>query len=402
VNIGGKRVIFSEACSGLLAAFLLSGLSFVCAQIPQADAQPVAPTSKQQLNDKLDQVRAERLAVEKALLEAEKSKKSTEQQLKRLKTLQKLQTQEKALTEKRLETLEKYLKELQARKDDVNRRIEKARFELRQKFSKLIHPILSENESLLHGGEGVGEAKIRENVISSVSVAQLKDLEGMLADLQDAEDIESRIEQEKQQISSLMQDISEQESLIKFHQKIRKDLNDGSVEEHLKQLDEYRKLKVSEVEIEKMISGFQDRQKLEHEEDKKRNAPVISFHPKSLPWPLKGKVVDTYGQHQDAASGIAIFKKGIEILTISDNASVSAVLDGKVQYAGEIPGKGKVLIVEHPHSIYTIYGGLKDLSKRVGQLVKARESIGTMASEQPLYFEIRARNVAIDPIKWLQ
>jgi septal ring factor EnvC (AmiA/AmiB activator) len=243
---------------------------------------------------------------------------------------------------------------------------------------------------------------MRENVISSVSVAQLKDLEGMLADLQDAEDIESRIEQEKQQISSLMQDISEQESLIKFHQQIRKDLNDGSVEEHMKQLDEYRKLKVSEVEIEKMISGFQDRQKLEHEEDKKRNAPVISFHPKSLPWPLKGKVVDTYGQHLDAASGINIFKKGIEILTISDNASVSAVLDGKVQYAGEIPGKGKVLILEHLHSIYTIYGGLKELSKAAGQLVKARESIGTVASEQPLYFEIRARNVAIDPIKWLQ
>jgi len=367
-----------------------------------AQADPAQAPSRTQLNDKLDQVRSQRLAVEKALLNAEKSKKSTEAQLTRLKTLQKLQVQEKALTEQRLETLEKYLKELQVRKEDVNRRIDKARVELKQKFGKLVHPLLAQNEALLRGEEGEGESKLRENIISSVALAQLKDLEAMYADLQDAEDIESRIEQEKQQISSLMQDISEQESLIKFHQKIRTDLTEDTHEEHLKQLEEYRKLKVSEVEIEKMISGFQDRQKLEHEEDKKRNMPFISFRPKSLPWPLQGKVVDTYGQHKDPSSGLNIFKKGIEILTMSDDASVVAVLDRKVQYAGEIPGKGKVLIVEHPHSIYSIYGGLKTLSRKAGDEVKSSETIGHMESEKPLYFEIRARNVAIDPVKWLQ
>jgi septal ring factor EnvC (AmiA/AmiB activator) len=357
-------------------------------------AHAQTPTAtRSQLNEKLDQVRTERLAVEKALIDAEKSKKSTEAQLKRLKTLQKLQTQEKALTEQRLETLEKYLKELQVRKDDVNRRIDKARVELKQKFSKL---------ALLRGEQGEGERKLRENIISSVALAQLKDLEAMYADLQDAEDIESRIEQEKQQIASLMQDISEQESLIKFHQQIRQDLTQDTHEEHLKQLEEYRKLKVSEVEIEKMISEFQDRQKHEHEEDKKRNMPFISFRPKSLPWPMKGKVVATYGQYKDPSSGLNIFKKGIEILTMSDDAAVVAVLDGKVQYAGEIPGKGKVLIVEHPHSIYSIYGGLKSLMKAAGDEVKANETMGRMESEKPLYFEIRARNVAIDPVKWLQ
>ena len=361
-----------------------------------------AKPSRVELTQKLDQVRGERINLEKALLEAEKTKKSTEQQLKRLKALQKLQTEEKSLTVQRLETLEKYLKELQARKDDVNHRIEKARTELRQKFSKLIHPVIAQNEALLRGEEGEGERKLRENVISSVAFAQMKDLEAMLADLQDAEDIESRIEQEKQQISSLMQDISEQESLIKFHQQIRQDLTADTHAEHLNQLEEYQRLKVSEVEIEKMISEFQNRQKLEHEEDKKRNAPFISFRPKSLPWPLKGKVVDTYGQHLDPSSGLAIFKKGIEILTMSEDAPVIAVLDGKIQYSGEIPGKGLVLIVEHPHSIYSIYGGLKDLAHKSGDEVKSGETIGHVASEKPLYFEIRSRNVAIDPVKWLQ
>lgn len=354
------------------------------------------------LNVKLDQVRMQRLAVEKALLDAEKSKKTTEEQLKRLKTLQKLQTQEKSLTEQRLQTLEKYLKDLQSRKDEVSKRIDTAQLSVRAKFSKLIHPLLSQNEQLLRGDGGEGEQKFKEKMISSIALSELKELEGLYADLLDAEDIESRIEQEKQQISSLMQDISEQESLIQFHKKIREELTDAKHEEHLRQLDEYRKLKVSEVEIEKMVSEFQGRQKLEHEQDQKKRIPFIAFKPKSLPWPLKGKVVQAYGQHQDPATGLNIFKKGIEILTMSDNAAVISVLDGKVQYSGEIPGKGKVLIVEHPHSIYSIYGGLKTVERNAGETVQASDRLGSMESEKPFYFEIRVRNVAIDPIKWLQ
>jgi septal ring factor EnvC (AmiA/AmiB activator) len=73
-----------------------------------------------------------------------------------------------------------------------------------------------------------------------------------------------------------------------------------------------------------------------------------------------------------------------------------------VQYSGEIPGKGKVIIIEHPHSIYTIYGGLKELLRSSGDLVRASEKVGYVESERPLYFEIRARNVAIDPAKWLE
>ena len=354
------------------------------------------------LNEKLEQVRTQRLSIEKALIDAEKTKKSTEAQLVKLKSLQKLQHQEKELTERRLAELEKYLQELQSRKVEVQKKVEQTRGALRVKFSKLVHPLLAQHDQLLHGDQGEGEKKLREKIISSVALSELKELEVLHADLQDVDDIETRIEQEKQQISSLMQDISEQESLIQFHKKIREDLSKEKHAEHLNQLEEYRKLKVSEVEIEKMIQQFQDRRKLEKEEDQKKTVPLMSLRPKSLPWPLKGKLVGTYGQHKDEQSGLNIFKKGIEILTVADQAPVTSVLDGRVQYAGEIPGKGKVLIVEHARSIYTIYGGLKVLDKSIGDEVKASEKLGSLESQSPLYFEIRARNVAIDPVKWLQ
>jgi murein DD-endopeptidase MepM/ murein hydrolase activator NlpD len=331
-----------------------------------------------QLSEKLEIVRTQRLNIEKALVDAEKTKKSTEAQLKRLKSLQKLQHQEKELTEKRLAELEKYLVELTTRKDEVQKKIEAIQGRLRIKFSKLVHPLLYEQDRFLRGDEGEGERAVRDRVISSVTLLELKELESLHADLLDADEISARIEEEKQQISSLMQDISEQESLIAFHKKLREDITKDKHEEHLRQLDEYRKLKTSEVE------------------------PQVAFRAKSLPWPLKGKLVGTYGQHKDEKTGLNIFKKGIDILTMVDDAPVTAVMDGKIQFAGDIPGKGKVVIVEHPGSLFTIYAGLRDLTKQTGTDVKASEKLGTLETQTPLYFEIRARNVAIDPVKWLQ
>ncbi len=362
----------------------------------------LAQSSPSGLNQKLEQVKTQKLAIEKALIDAEKTKKNTEAQLKRLKSLQKLQAQEKELTSQRLANLEKYLNELKSRRDEVQRRIEQTQGQLRMKFSKLIHPMLTQHDRLMRGDEGAGEARVREGIFSSVVLSELKELESMNADLQDVDELQGRIEQEKQQISSLLQDISEQESLISFHQKIRSELTNAKHEEHLKQLDEYRKIKVAEEEIEKRIMQFQGREKLEQQQDEKKRMVQVRMRPKSLPWPMRGKVVSTYGQQKDEKSGLNIFKKGIEIQTLQGTTNIQSVSDGTVQYSGEVPGKGNVVIIEHPGLIYSVYGGLQNVVKKVGQLVKSSEILGTIPLETNLYFEIRVRNVAIDPVKWLQ
>ncbi len=370
--------------------------------VPGVGAETGSATGSAALHQKLDEVRLQRLAVEKALIDADQAKKTTQDQLKRLKTLQSLQVKEKALTRQRLQTLETYVKELQARKEEVARRVETTRGALKRKLSRLVHPLLARGERTFRGEEGEGERKVREQVLSRIVISELKDLETWVADLSDAQEIESRIEQEKQQITALLQDVSEQESLLEFHRKIRENLTQEKHEDQLRQLEEYRKLKLSENEIEKMISGFQEKRKSETAEQGKKRVPLIAFKPKSLPWPLNGKLVGSYGQHQDSKSGLQVFRKGIEILTVQDRAQVSAVLDGQVQFSGEIPGKGKVLILEHPNSIYTIYSGLKDLQKKSGEFVRANDPVGFLSGDQALYFEIRAKNVAIDPVKWLK
>lgn len=380
----------------VLSLGLLLGVSVFAQDTSEKKVQ------KKLLQDQLDQVRTQRLAIEKALLEAEKAKKTTQQQLQRLKSLQKLQTQEKELTERRIRELQKYLDELESRKEQVLKRMEVSKIELRKKLQRLIHPLLQNREQLIAGDEGVVQKRIRERFLAEVTQVELKAHETLRADLLDVEDMEGRIEQEKQQITSLMQEFSEQESLLMFHKKLRENLTQEKVNERLEQLEAYRKLKVSEVEIEKMISQFQEHQKLEREQDVRRASPMAQLRPKSLPWPLRGKMVGTYGQHRDPATGLNIFKKGIELSTVQEGAAVSSVLDGVVQFAGSIPGKGNVLIVEHPRALYTVYAGLVELGARVGDAVTAGQKIGAVGSQIPLYFEIRARNVAMDPVRWLE
>ncbi len=355
-----------------------------------------------EVSQKLGEIRAQRISAEKALVEAEQAKKSTEDQLRRLKALQKLQTREKALTEKRLKKLEGYLAELEDRKKAVEKRVEESKLAVRKALAKLIPPVVARSEELIRGGEGSGALVLRGKIVSSVAAQDLKELESLRVDLEDAAEIASRIEQEKQQIASLLQDVSEQESLILFHRKIREDLSAERQDELLRELDRYRSLKTSEVEIERRISDFEGRQKIEAEKDQLRKGSRMVLRPKSLPWPLRGKVVGTYGQRRDPKTGLNIFSKGIEIATVQDNAGVQSVMEGRVQYSGEIPGKGKVLILEHSDSIYSIYGGLRELVRGKGDEVRAAENLGFLESEQPLYFEIRSGNIAIDPVKWLQ
>lgn len=368
----------------------------------QALAQAGAPDAAPDLAKRLEKIRVEKVAVERAMVVSDKAKRSTEDQLGRLKALQGLQAHEKKLTEKRLRTLEKYLSELQDRKTDVQRRLADSKNALRTKLSRLIHPVVVRSDALIRGEGGAGEGFIRDRVITTVAALDLKDLEGLKVDLQDAEEIEGRIEREKMQIAALMQDVKEQESLLEFHRKLREEMSAEHLQESVRQLEEYRRLKNSEVEIEKMIADFEGRQKGEDAKDQRRRIPFVSLKPKSLPWPVRGKVIGSYGQRLDAKTGLNVFSKGIELQGSSGGATVQSVMGGRVQFSGTLPGKGKVLIIEHPHSIYSIYGGLGEVYRSSGDEVKAEENVASLEQEKPLYFEIRSGNVAVDPVKWLQ
>ena len=134
--------------------------------------------------------------------------------------------------------------------------------------------------------------------------------------------------------------------------------------------------------------------------------PSILAHKGRLVWPAPGKVVGRYGRHRDPQLGTVLFRKGIEIAS-PRGAAVRAVFHGVVIYADWFQGYGQMVILNHGRGYYSLYAHLGDILVAVGEKVKRGQIIGrvgdTGSHRGPgLYFEIRHRTKAENPLAWLK
>lgn len=111
-----------------------------------------------------------------------------------------------------------------------------------------------------------------------------------------------------------------------------------------------------------------------------------------------GRVVDEFGTET--------FRKGVAFAA-RRGAAVRGVADGVVRYAGWFRGYGKIVILDHGSSFYTVSGHLDEVDVAVGDAVARGASIGRAGdtgslSGPQLYFEIRRGGEALDPADWLR
>ena len=110
-------------------------------------------------------------------------------------------------------------------------------------------------------------------------------------------------------------------------------------------------------------------------------------------------MLTAFGRAFDSRSKLFIFKKGIDIQAGSEQA-VQAIFAGKVAYSGELPDYGRVAIIDHGNHFYSLCAHLGELSKKAGEPVAAGDAIGLTDKTGVVYFEIRSRNVAVNPLQW--
>jgi len=122
-----------------------------------------------------------------------------------------------------------------------------------------------------------------------------------------------------------------------------------------------------------------------------------------LVWPNGGKVIGLFGRQKHPKFDTYINRKGIEIARVGKkDAAVRAVYGGVVAYADALRGYGNVVILDHGGDYYSVYGRLQKLKVSTGKRIGKGESIGQVAgAEGHLYFEIRHRSRAQDPLAWL-
>ena len=120
----------------------------------------------------------------------------------------------------------------------------------------------------------------------------------------------------------------------------------------------------------------------------------------ALEWPLKGMLYAKFG------------KKGKEVHDGIDLAAplgtpVKAAAAGKVLYAGEQKGYGKIVILEHAAGWVTLYAHNHELRTETGATVASGAMIATVGqsgrtSGPHLHFELRKNGIPVDPLPYLK
>lgn len=114
--------------------------------------------------------------------------------------------------------------------------------------------------------------------------------------------------------------------------------------------------------------------------------------------PVRGTVAVRYG-HAGRRPGTHGFRNGIAMRT-RGGESVRASAPGRVAYAGDLPGSGSVVVIDHGRRTYSVYAKIKAAIVEVGQEVAAGETVAR-AEQGLLYFSIRHRGRAVDPLAWV-
>ncbi|GAB3799538.1 peptidoglycan DD-metalloendopeptidase family protein [Spirosoma humi] len=124
-----------------------------------------------------------------------------------------------------------------------------------------------------------------------------------------------------------------------------------------------------------------------------------------LPWPVtKGFISDHFGRKpHPVLRGIYVENQGVDIQT-NAGEGVRSVYDGIVQDVTSMPGMNNVVAIQHG-DYFTVYAKLRSVSVRIGQRVKARESIGTVATDKngvsEIQFQIWKEFTKLNPESWL-
>jgi septal ring factor EnvC (AmiA/AmiB activator) len=126
-----------------------------------------------------------------------------------------------------------------------------------------------------------------------------------------------------------------------------------------------------------------------------------------LPWPLEGRVITAYGFERHAEFDTMVMNKGVEISPSKDKSLILAVHAGKVVFADHFQGYGNLLIVDHGMTYYSLYGHCSEFLAAVGDMVRAGQPVALVGDSgslkgECLYFEIRYKTKALDPLQWLK
>ena len=105
------------------------------------------------------------------------------------------------------------------------------------------------------------------------------------------------------------------------------------------------------------------------------------------------------------SGGIKKINQGVVFFS-NEGSPVTSIFPGKVVFGDWLNGYGLLIIIDHGRGFMTLYANNKSLLKHKGDVVNQGEKIATVGhsgtiKENGLYFEIRQRGKAVNPLEWM-
>jgi septal ring factor EnvC (AmiA/AmiB activator) len=125
-----------------------------------------------------------------------------------------------------------------------------------------------------------------------------------------------------------------------------------------------------------------------------------------LDWPVRGTIIETFGRHRHPKFDTWTVSNGIA-LVVPLGTPVHAVYAGKAIYAQWLAEYGNLVILDHGDGMLSLYAWLQGVAVKPGLPVAVGAEVGVAGygpgrDEPGVYFEVRDRQKATDPIAWLR
>ena len=219
-------------------------------------------------------------------------------------------------------------------------------------------------------------------------IEDLKDLQQQIVQNQEElvktqEKLELLFDEQKRRQTALLNAQSERQANLK---NLQAQLN--STKSSINYLKENQQTLVATIE------------ELEKEKTQKIELLGLNKNKGKLDWPSKGKLEHTFGQRKHGG----IDWKGV-LIGAKEGTNINSVHNGQVVFADWLKGYGWVIVVDHGEGFMSLYGHAQTLLRDVGDMVREGETLALVGqsggqASSGLYFEIRHKGRAVNPVKW--
>jgi murein hydrolase activator len=118
--------------------------------------------------------------------------------------------------------------------------------------------------------------------------------------------------------------------------------------------------------------------------------------------PVRGELTNRFGSPR-SDSGVSW--SGL-FIRAPEGQEVKAVAAGRLVFADWLRGFGNLAVIDHGNGYMSVYGNNEALLKQAGEMVQGGETVASVGNsggnpESGLYFELRHRGKAFDPMRWV-